>query len=153
MTFKGATVAALLAFSAIHPCTVMAETQERDPPASTWPTKAWEVSTPAEQGMDSRALARLIDDVGTYKQDSVLVVRNGKIVTDAYYAPYSAWIRHDLRSVTKSFLSTLIGVMVQQGKLETVERPPLDFFPDRTIANLDERKKAVTVQSLLDMAS
>ena len=150
MNFKGA-IAALLAFAAIHAFAVRAEAQERQ--ASVWPTKAWEVSTPEEQGMDSRAVARLIDDVGTYKQDSVLIVRNGKIVADAYYAPYVAGIRHDLRSVTKSFLSTLIGVLVQQGKLESVDRPVLDFFPDRTIANLDDRKKAITVQNLLDMAS
>ena len=55
--------------------------------------------------------------------------------------------------MTKSFLSTLIGVMVQQGKLENVDRPLLGFFPDKTIANFDDRKKAITVQDLLDMAS
>ena len=149
MNFKGAM--ALLAFAAIHVFAVGAEAQERQ--ASAWPTKVWEVSTPEEQGMDSRAVARFIDDVGTYKQDSLLIVRNGKIVADAYYAPYVAGIRHDLRSVTKSFLSTLIGILVQQGKLESVNRPVLDFFPDRTIVNLDDRKKAITVQNLLDMAS
>ena len=151
MNLKGAAIGALLAFAAIHAFAVGAEAQERQ--ASVWPTKAWEVSTPEGQGMSSREIARLLDDVGTYKQDSVLIVRNGKIVADAYYAPYVAGIRHDLRSVTKSFLSTLIGVLVQQGKLESVERPMLDFFPDRTIANLDDRKKAITVQNLLDMAS
>ena len=149
MNFKGATIAALLAFVAVP--ALWAEAQERQAPV--WPTKAWEISTPEAQGMDSRALARLIDDVGAYKQDSVLIVRNGKIVADAYYAPYVAGVRHDLRSVTKSFLSTAVGILVQQGKLESVDRPVLDFFPDRTVANLDERKKAITVQHLLDMAS
>ena len=149
MNFKGATIAALLAFVAVP--ALWAEAQERRAPV--WPTKAWEISTPEAQGMDSRALARLIDDVGAYKQDSVLIVRNGKIVADAYYAPYVAGVRHDLRSVTKSFLSTAVGILVQQGKLESVDRPVLDFFPDRTVANLDERKKAITVQHLLDMAS
>jgi len=151
MNFKGAVIAALLAFVTIHAIAVWAEAQA--PQASVWPTKVWEVSTPEEQGMDSRVIARLIDDVGTYKQDSVLIVRNGKIVADAYYAPYVAGIRHDLRSVTKSFLSTLIGILVQLGMLESVDRPVLDFFPDRTIADLDPRKKAITVQNLLDMAS
>ena len=151
MHCKGLTIAALLIFIAIYPFAIRAEAQERQ--ALVWPTKVWEVSTPEEQGMESRALARLIDDVGTYKQDSVLIVRNGKLVADAYYAPYVAGVRHDLRSVTKSFVSTLIGVQVQQGKLESVDRPVLDFFPDKVIANLDDRKKAITIQSLLDMAS
>jgi CubicO group peptidase (beta-lactamase class C family) len=151
MNFKGAAIAAIFAFAVIHAPAVTADAQERQAPV--WPTKAWEVSTPEAQGMDSHAVARLIDDVGTYKQDSVLVVRNGSIVADAYYAPYLAGIRHDLRSVTKSFVSTMIGVLVQQEKLKSVDRPVLDFFSDRTIANLDDRKKAITVQHLLDMAS
>jgi CubicO group peptidase (beta-lactamase class C family) len=29
----------------------------------------------------------------------------------------------------------------------------LDFFRDRSIANVDERKKAITIQTLLDMTS
>ncbi|WP_072386547.1 serine hydrolase [Hyphomicrobium sp. CS1BSMeth3] len=151
MNFNGATTAVLLALAVAQTFAFKTEAQERQ--LLTWPTKAWEVSTPEAQGMDSRAIARLIDDVGTYKQDSLLIVRNGKIVADAYYAPYVAGIRHDLRSVTKSFVATMIGVLVQQGKLESVDRPVLDFFPDRTIANLDDRKKAITVQNLLDMAS
>jgi CubicO group peptidase (beta-lactamase class C family) len=151
VNLKGATIAALLAFMTLAAFAVRVEAQERQ--ASVWPTKAWEISTPEEQGIDSRAVARLIDDVGSYKQDSLLIIRNGRIVADAYYAPYVAGVRHDLRSVTKSFLSTAIGVLVQQGKLESVDRPVLDFFPDRTIANLDERKRAITVQHLLDMAS
>ena len=35
-----------------------------------WPTKDWEVSTPEAEGMDSAALAQLVDFVGVYKQDS-----------------------------------------------------------------------------------
>jgi CubicO group peptidase (beta-lactamase class C family) len=151
VNLKTATITAFLAFVALVAFALSAEAQERG--TSVWPTKAWEVSTPEEQGMDSRAVARLIDDVGTHKHDSVLIVRNGRIVADAYYAPYVAGIRHDLRSVTKSFVSTAIGLLVQNGKLESVDRPVLDLFPDRPIANLDERKRAITVQHLLDMSS
>jgi hypothetical protein len=39
-----------------------------------------------EQGMDSASLAQLVNFVGIYKQDSLLIVRHGKIVVDAYYA-------------------------------------------------------------------
>ena len=60
-----------------------------------WPTKSWQVSTPEEQGMDSASLARLIETVGTYRQDSLMIIRHGKIVADAYYAPYVAGISHD----------------------------------------------------------
>ena len=37
----------------------------------------------------SATLAQLVDFVGIYKQDSLLIIRHGKIVVDAYYAPYA----------------------------------------------------------------
>jgi CubicO group peptidase (beta-lactamase class C family) len=77
--------------------------------SQSWPTKEWQTSTPEEQGMDSAALAQLVNFVGIYKQDSLLIIRHGKIVVDAYYAPYAPNIRHDLRSVTKSFIGTPRG--------------------------------------------
>jgi len=47
-------------------------------PSTVWPTKDWEVSTPEEQGMESAALARLVDFVGRYQQDSLAVIRHGE---------------------------------------------------------------------------
>jgi CubicO group peptidase (beta-lactamase class C family) len=118
-----------------------------------WPTKDWEASTPEAQGMDSAALARLVDQVGTYKQDSLLVIRHGKIVADAYYAPYAPNIRHDLRSVTKSFIGTLTAIELKESLLDSVDHPIVDLFADKHISNLDDAKKAMTVQNMLDMTS
>jgi CubicO group peptidase (beta-lactamase class C family) len=67
-----------------------------------------------------------------------------------YYAPN---IRHDLRSVTKSFIGTLTGIEVQEGLLDSVDPPVVDLFPDKHIANVDDAKKAMTVQNMLDMTS
>ncbi len=118
-----------------------------------WPTKAWQVSTPEEQGMDSASLARLVETVGTYRQDSLMIIRHGKIVAEAYYAPYIAGISHDLRSVTKSVVGTLTAIQLRNGSLDSVDHPVVDLFSDKRIENLDDRKKAITVQSLLDMTS
>jgi CubicO group peptidase (beta-lactamase class C family) len=119
----------------------------------SWPTKSWPVSTPEEQGMDSASLARLIKTVGSYKQDSLMIIRHGKIVAEAYYAPYIAGIRHDLRSVTKSVISTLTAIELQRGLLDSVDHPVLDLFPDKKISNVDDNKRAMTIQNLLDMTS
>lgn len=103
--------------------------------------------------MDSASLARLIENVGGYKQDSLMIIRHGKIVTEAYYAPYIAGISHDLRSVTKSVVGTLTAIQLQKGGLDSVDHPVMDLFSDKQIQNVDDRKKAMTVQSLLDMTS
>jgi CubicO group peptidase (beta-lactamase class C family) len=124
-----------------------------DGESEAWPTKAWPISTPEEQGMQSGALARLVETVGKYPQDSLLVVRHGKIVLDAYYTPYQPNIAHDLRSVTKSVVSTLTAIEIGNGQLDSVDHPVIDLFPDKPIQNIDENKKAMTVQHLLDMTS
>jgi CubicO group peptidase (beta-lactamase class C family) len=118
-----------------------------------WPTKSWPTSTAEEQGMDSASLARLIETVGTFRQDSLMIIRHGKIVTEAYYAPNVAGVSHDLRSVTKSITSTLTAIEIKNGLLDSVDHPVVDLFSDHQIANLDDNKKAMTVQHLLDMTS
>ena len=72
---------------------------------------------------------------------------------DAYYAPYTADIPHRINSATKAVIGTLLAIAQKDGLLDRFDRPVLDFFADRDVANLDDRKKAITVQNLLDMTS
>jgi CubicO group peptidase (beta-lactamase class C family) len=121
--------------------------------ASIWPTKEWQTSTPEEQGMDSAALARLVDFGTTVSLDSLLIVRHGKIVLDAYYAPYTADLPHVINSSTKAVIGTLTAMAIKDGLLDHADHRMLDFFADRSIANLDDKKKSITLQNLLDMTS
>ena len=150
MRLRIAMMAALLAG---FQCFAGGNASADETPETPWPTKLWQVSTPEEQGMDSARLARLIEAVGTYKQDSLMIIRHGRIVAEAYYAPYVAGISHDLRSVTKSVVGTLTAIQLQKGSLDSVDHPVVDLFSDKQIQNVDDRKKAITVQSLLDMTS
>jgi CubicO group peptidase (beta-lactamase class C family) len=118
-----------------------------------WPTNGWQTSTPEEQGMDSRQLVALIDFGIKHSLDSLLIVRHGKIVAEAYYAPYTAAIPHAVNSVTKAVISTLTAIAWKEGLLDTPDHKVLDFFDAHNIANLSDRKAAVTVQNLLDMTS
>jgi CubicO group peptidase (beta-lactamase class C family) len=111
------------------------------------------MSAPEEQGMDSAALARLVAFGGSHSFDSLLIVRHGRIVLDAYYAPYTADIPHVIFSSTKAVTGTLLGMVYKDGLLDRLDHPVLDFFADRHGANVDDRKKAITVQNLLDMTS
>jgi CubicO group peptidase (beta-lactamase class C family) len=125
----------------------------QDAAQSPWPTKGWLASTPEEQGMDSSALAKLVDYGGSHSFDSLLVVRHGRIVTEAYYAPYTGDVPHQIFSSTKAVTGTLLGMVYTDGLLDRLDHPMLDFFADLHIANFDDRKKAITVQNLLDMTS
>ncbi len=121
--------------------------------APVWPTLQWQTSTPEQQGMESAALAGLLEFGATRSLDSLLLVRHGRIVLDAYYAPYTADIPHRINSATKAVIGTLVAIAQKDGLLDRFDHPVLDFFADSTIANLDDRKKAITVQNLLDMTS
>jgi CubicO group peptidase (beta-lactamase class C family) len=121
-----------------------------------WPTNGWRTSTPEEQGIDSEQLAELIDylqEQNGFDIHSLLIIRNGYIVADAYFYPFAPDMLHDLASATKSFMSTLIGIAINQGYIESVEQPVLDFFPERSVANLDANKEAMTLEDLLTMRS
>lgn len=121
--------------------------------ATPWPTKEWAIATPESQGLDSAALAALYDFLATpaFHTDSVLVVRHGRIVSEGYAAPYRAGLRHDLRSVTKSVVATLVGAAVQEGKLASDQQKLLSFFPGHTPNSPGQ--EALTLRHLLDMRS
>jgi len=119
-----------------------------------WPTDEWRTGTPEEQGFDSVALSQELQklrDAGV-TIDSLLIIRNGYVFLDAYFAPYDGTFSHDMASVTKSITTTLIAIAAGQGKID-LDAPMLSYFPDRTIANLGARKQAITVKHLAGMVN
>ena len=101
------------------------------PPAPYWPTNGWKKSTPEQQGMDSSILADAINTIRArgLALHSLLIVRHGHVVVDAYFYPYSGKTVHDVASVTKSVMATLIQIALEQGYLKGLEQPVVDFFP------------------------
>lgn len=124
------------------------------PAAMYWPTNGWRATTPEEQGVNSAKLAEAL--TAARQQDmrlhSLLIVRNGNVLLDAAFYPYDGQSVHNLASVTKSVMTTLVAIAAAQGKLN-LDAPMVSFFPDRTIANRDERKERITVRHLASMAS
>ncbi len=115
----------------------------------------WPVSTPAAQGLDDAILGDLTTAVrnGQYGDiESVVVVRNGSIVYEEYFRGASRTSKHQVYSVTKSFTSALVGIALDQGHLESLNTPMLDFFSSyESIQYPSALKSSITVQDLLDM--
>ncbi|MHC4140394.1 MAG: serine hydrolase domain-containing protein [Planctomycetota bacterium] len=126
--------------------------------AAPWPTRSWPVSSPAEQGLQTATLNELVQLIREGEQfpdiHGVLVARNGYLVLEEYFAGYDADDIHMLQSVSKSFTSAIIGIAIEQELIAGVEEPVLDFFPEHDgIENLDDRKRAMTLEDLLTMRS
>jgi len=118
-----------------------------------WPSPEWQISSPEDEGIDSVALASLIAYGTELKLDSLLIARHGRLVLDAYYAPYSADRPHAVNSTTKTIVATLIAMLHADGVLDSLDHRVLDYFPDRDFAHVDDNKRAITVQHLLNMTS
>ena len=93
--------------------------------------------------MDSEMLADMLETIEEqdYDVDSVSVIRNGYIVVDATLYPFEPGSRHIIYSCTKSIVSALVGIAIDEGYIEGVDQPVLDLFPERTAANLDANKE------------
>jgi CubicO group peptidase (beta-lactamase class C family) len=118
-----------------------------------WPTEEWPSSTPEEQGFDSAKLAdALLAMRDKLNLHSLLVIRHGYVVVDAYFYPDDGSAPHDLASVAKSIMTTLIGIAADQGELE-LDQPMLSFFPDAALAHRGAAMEKITVRHLAMMAN
>ena len=110
---------------------------------------------PEQQGIDSAQLAKMFEEINqrNLNLNSVLIVRHGYLVTEAYFPPYRAGTKHDVYSITKAVISALVGIALQQGSLRDLDQKALDFFAGRTVAENDARKQAITLGHLLTMTS
>ena len=105
--------------------------------------------------MEAGKLAEMLDAIQEQHLNlhSLLVIRNGYLVSETYFGSHQQDTRHETYSVTKSFVATLIGMAIDKGYIDGVEHRIVDFFPERTLANLDEQKEAMTLNDVLTMRS
>ena len=120
-----------------------------------FPTTEWRASTPEAQGLDSAQLVSYLEPIfqDYFNRDSLVVIRHGYIVAEAYAPPYTVDMKHHMYSMSKSVTSALIGIMIGEGYLDSLDTPVLSLFPDRTVQNVDANKQALTVRHLLTMTS
>lgn len=81
-----------------------------------------------------------------FSTDMVLILKDGQKVYERYENGYQAGQRHYLWSMTKSFTSALVGLAIQQGKLD-LTTPAEQFYPSL------ENREALTIAHLLHQSS
>jgi CubicO group peptidase (beta-lactamase class C family) len=116
----------------------------------------WAASSPSAEDMDSAAVLKTLQairDGGFPGVDAMVVVRHGRLVAEGYFNGYGPETLHDLRSTGKSVTSAMAGIAIQQGLFQ-LDDPIASLIPGfESHANMDSRKRAITIRNLLDMRS
>ena len=114
----------------------------------------WDVSTPEEQGLDPELVAELYYDAA--QQDtlySVLVIKDGFLIAEDYFNEGSIDKKTLLQSVSKSYISTLVWLAVEQGCISGIDAKLVDYFPEVARQITDPRKEQITIEEMLQMRS
>lgn len=80
-----------------------------------------------------------------------LVVDEDELVYERYFGGADRQARQTSFSVAKSFLSTLVGIAIDEGLIGSIADPVTDYLPD--LAERDPRFERITLRDLLTMSS
>ena len=128
-----------------------------DPATIPWPDGDMLEDAPLPAAIDQAALAAASDWAFSRKSPeqvtlSLLVVHNGQIVHERYAPGVTMETRTRTWSTAKSIAATLIGILVDQGRLSLDAPLGLAWFPE-TDANDHDPRLEITLSHVLNMSS
>lgn len=128
----------------------------------------WTIAAPADVGLDPAKLCELDAFLGQWPAaniHAVVIVRNGKLVMERYFSgedqlwgrptgriDFSPTVKHDLRSISKSVTSLLVGIAHGEGKFPALDSPAIDFFPELASLKTADNSR-ITFADMLTMTS
>jgi CubicO group peptidase (beta-lactamase class C family) len=83
---------------------------------------------------------------------SLLVSQNGKRLAEHYAKGAARQRVTNVKSVSKSVISTLIGIAIERKLIRSVREPIATYFPELA-RDSDPRKRRITIEDLLTMRS
>ncbi|HEX2535227.1 MAG TPA: serine hydrolase [Chitinophagaceae bacterium] len=84
---------------------------------------------------------------------SIVVLKDGKILLEEYFNKAGRNTLHDVRSVGKTFASTMTGIAIGEGHLKSEYQTLKEFYDLRQFAHFSPAKEAATIRDLLTMSS
>ena len=106
-------------------------------------------------GMRAAKLAELVPLLRSRLRgvNGIVVVRGGYVVFEWHRPGFGGDDAHNVASVTKSVVSALVGIALEEGWLRGVDQEVLDFFPEYDPGPAAMRKRALTLRHLLTMTA
>jgi CubicO group peptidase (beta-lactamase class C family) len=104
---------------------------------------------------DTLAFIQLMKNVIRQKYgrlESLLILKDKKLIVEEYYYDHDHSTLHNIHSDTKSIISLLLGIALDQHPAATVDQSMFDFFPEYdSLKRLDNQE--ITLRHLLTMHS
>jgi CubicO group peptidase (beta-lactamase class C family) len=93
-------------------------------------------------------------DEGIFKKiNSIVVIKEGKILIEEYFNGENRNSLHNPRSVGKSFVSTMTGIAINEGFIKSDAQTISDFYQLGQFQNFTQSKGNATIKDLLTMSS
>lgn len=122
-----------------------------DGDAAPW-ERAEGTAAPRSVGLDSTLLAAAYDRASELPRlRSLLVARQGELLGERYYRGATADRPANVKSVSKSVISALVGIAIGEGHIGGLDQPIADFFPGQLGGDADPRKREITIEHLVSM--
>lgn len=84
---------------------------------------------------------------------SLLISQGDELVFEEYYNNRDPNRPANMKSASKSVISALVGIAIDQGLIESVDVKIADYFPQLISASTNAEKDQITVENLLTMQS
>lgn len=84
---------------------------------------------------------------------SLLIYQNNQLLFEKYYNGFNSSKLNNLKSVTKSITSLLIGIAIDKGLIKNENQKLIDVFPELFDDETDQLKKELTIRNLLTMSA
>lgn len=109
-------------------------------------------TSPEMQGVSSTAIRNFIKAANESELEwhSFMLLRHGNVIAEGWWKPFDPKFKHTLYSLSKSFTSTAIGLLVKEGKI-TVDEPIINYFKDELPAAISDHLAKMKIRHLLTM--
>jgi hypothetical protein len=128
----------------------------------------WPVAAPEQEGVDSTVLSGIGPRFTGWPEacaHAVVIARHGTLIYEQYFSgedwrwsdpvgivAFDATVKHDLKSITKSVTSLLVGIGVERGWIADINTPVVTYFPDHSEVRTPEKDRT-TLAHLLTMSA
>ncbi len=128
----------------------------------------WSVAAPEQEGLDPALICGIgprLEALKEAKAHGIDIARHGLLVYEHYFAGkdwrlgmplgdvnFDAATKHDVRSISKSVTSLLVGIAFDRGLLTDLDASVFSFFPEYASLRTPEKDR-ITLRHLLTMSS